>query len=385
MDVIANGYPLHHLSHLLEFLAAWEKRPGCLTAMTYEWCSAISEAVGRLEQEETTIIRSPSLRDGFQHELRLRLQQRSLAEGPEILPPTIEAEFREVGSGCGLDRLDNPTRRDPLHDPTPSTYAHLLSITLEIGFRMAAPDQPAPRLNHTFHHEWIFKTAFSSRDDEVIADAVCGWIGDGDRTPPGSCARYLSKRVERDTPFSPRLRWASICAIERIWRSELKMSVLGTIHLLDRLSVDVDDVVKEREWVELLVDVIYSPTGPGSLSSHYWRLLDKLVLLGMVVNRGPRGAGVAKSLEEAEDWAKMETWMAIAWRSLLGESMEAVGRTTLKLLSRRPSALPRFENICGTGIRWVDQKVELRRICDEARTELLPSESPPKYVSVRPA
>jgi len=45
---ITDGSCLHHLIYLLEFLAAWEKRPACLTPMTYQWCSAISKVAGRL-------------------------------------------------------------------------------------------------------------------------------------------------------------------------------------------------------------------------------------------------------------------------------------------------------------------------------------------------
>ena len=42
-DVIASGYRFDHLYYLLEYLAAWEKRPACLTPIAVQWCSAITE------------------------------------------------------------------------------------------------------------------------------------------------------------------------------------------------------------------------------------------------------------------------------------------------------------------------------------------------------
>ena len=188
-------------------------------------------------------------------------------------------------------------------------------MVLEIGFRLAAPscDRPTLHLDHTPHHDWIFGAAFSSYDDEVIADAACAWVADRDHASLGSFVRYFAKRVERDTPFSPRLRRVVIRVIELTWRRELKVSGLEMIRLLNRLDVDADDVVEKREWVQLLVDVICSPVGPKSLSSHYWRLL--VLLRTRFVDYGSRAMGVARSLEEAEDWEKLEAWMTIAWRS----------------------------------------------------------------------
>ena len=404
MDVILKGNNLQHLYYLLEFLAAWKKRPVCLTLMAYQWCSAISEVVWRSGRREIYVIQPrlpwrelelrvelhrPWLRFHQLHlkpglGLRLRLRQQDLAfgEGPKFHSSTAEGEFSQVGPGCDPLRLGETfhhTRRGPLEDLTPLDYAHLLSVALEIGFRLATPsrDRPALHLNHTPHHDWIFGTAFSSHDDEVVADAVCAWIADGDCTPPGSCVRYFTKRVERDVPFSPRLRRVSIRAIERIWRGELKVLVLETVRLLNRLDVDVDDMVEKHKWGGLLAGIINSPVGSESLSSHYWRLLDQLVLFATLdMGFEPRGA-VMRSLEEAEDWEKLETWMVVAWRSQWAGSTEDIGRTTLELLSRWPSALPRFEDLCKMGILRRDQEVELRQICNQARTKLSPSESSP--------
>jgi hypothetical protein len=59
------------LHYLLEFLAAWEKRPLCLTPIAYQWCSAISEAAG--SWGELT-----GMREGTLQPLRLKLQDPTL-------------------------------------------------------------------------------------------------------------------------------------------------------------------------------------------------------------------------------------------------------------------------------------------------------------------
>ena len=95
---------------------------------------------------------------------------------------------------------------------------------LEVMFCLANPG-----INH---QEWMFETAFSSDEDEVIVDAVSTWIvGDG-RAAPGPCARYIAKRVERNAPFSPMLQQQYIHAIECIWRREsIERAESETVHL----------------------------------------------------------------------------------------------------------------------------------------------------------
>ena len=313
---------------------------------------------------------------------------------------SIEGEFAEVGPCYDPVRLDNAshrTRRGPLEDPGPLGLAHFLSLTLEIGFRLVVPDRHGLglHLNHTSHHGWVLETAFSSHDDEVIADGVCAWIEGRYHLPSGSLVRYFAKRVGRDAPFSPRLRRVAIFAVDCIELYELEISPLATIQLLNRLDADPGDPVGVFRWEKLLAGLICSSAGPGSLSSHYWGLLDRLVqetgtgffnLRGMdslsYENFVSRGAEVARSLEEAEDWEKLETWMTFAWK-VPGLKEDVVGPMTLKLLSHRPSALPKFEDLCRT-ILFSDNEEKLRRICDQARTEQPPSETPPPYVSVRP-
>ena len=432
-----------------------------LTRMAYQWCAAISEVAGRLRQREIPVIQPrPSWHDlGRTHEralerglrlesavenalglgfrlglgfgLRLGRHGLALGEGPGSLSLMVEEEFSEVGPSCDPVRLGDASphvRRGPLGDLAPLDYAHLLSITLEIGFRLIAPghDHLGLHTYHTSHRDWIFETAFSSHDDEVIADAVNAWTADDGWTPPGSCIPYFTKRVERDAPFSPRLRRVSICAIERIWSREVEVSLLETVHLLNRLEVDVGDMVEEREWGRLLVAVIHSWMGPDSLSSHYWHLLDRLALSGTLDNDTlleTFGVEVARSLEEVESWEKLEACVVIIWWSLSQfvedtelvedtepiedvepiedaepvegaeliedvepmedagsiedvEWMENIETLTLKLLSQRPSALPRLEDICEAGTLYPEWKTILRRICDQMQAEQSPSGSP---------
>jgi len=374
-NVLTDGDYLQHIEYLLEFLAAWEERPAYLTPMAYQWCSAISEAAGRLGPSEPPDDQLTWGQDRHQRQLRLRPQ--NLAT--EVFhTQDVESGFSETGPGCDPVRLDDTsyrTRGNP-HALTLDSYVHLLSIALDIGFRLAAPsrDQPVLHSNRTPYHEWVFETAFSSRDDEFIVDAVSAWIMDRGRAPPGSFARYFTGRMERDTPFSPRLRQMGLRAIERIHDSKLKMSELETVRLLNCLNVNVDEVEWDYGLVMVLIEVIRSPTGSENLSPHNWRLLDKLAV-GVLFHRPlvSRDVEVMRMLEEAEDWEKLEVWMGIIWWFTPSDDGRGPGSTqdieqaTLNLLSRRPSALPRFKDLCDR-IR-ASGRDALRRICDQAPAE----------------
>ena len=391
MNTIASGNCLRELHFLLEFLAAWEERPECLTPIAYRWCSVISEAAGRLEWGEIT------MRKAILLHLRLQLQDLALGEVSDELEDELEyAEdgFSGVARPCDIFRLDGTSHRAHGRPQglTIGPHANLLSTILEIGFRLVTPgsNQRAPRLNHTPHHNRMFETAFLSDDDEVIADALSVWIADGRWTPPGSCVCYLAKRVGCDVPFSTRLRWVSIHVVGRIGCSELRASRLETVRLLNRLDVDVDDAVERPNWVRLLVEVIGLPAGPEGLSSHYWRLLGKLALGTSCWIPGLPSVEVMGLLEKAGDWEKLEVWMMVMWQSLDSDTpvsvMGDVERVTLKLLMRRASALERFKDLCICGSLQYQDKAKLRWICDQEQAEQLPFESPPPpYVSVHPA
>jgi hypothetical protein len=386
LNVIANGNCLRDLHHLLEFLAAWKERPACLTPMAYQWCSAIFEAAGRLGWGGLTG------RQEILLQLRLGLQDPALSKDSYTFQ-FAERQFSEVGHHFDFIRLgDTPHHPHGSPQDPPPGYADLLPTTLEIGFRLITPggDQPALRSYHTSHHDRMFETAFSSGDDDLIADTLSVWVVDDDWAPPGPCVRYLTKRMEGDTPFSPRLRQVSIQAIEHTWRGELEVSGSETVHLLNRLDVDIDDMVGKGIWMQLLVGVICIPAGLESLSSHYWRLLDKLASgAALPWVPGSFNVEVIGSLEKAEDWERLEVWMVVVWRYLRSFmpmfAMGDIERVTLELFLRRAPALQRFEALCEWGAFWVHEKAELQRICEQAHANQLPSESLQLYVSVRPA
>ena len=298
------------------------------------------------------------------------------------LIPIGEDGFSMAASGCDPVRLNTPHRppsRQP--DVTLRNYADLLHRSLKIGFRLAEPghDQPTLRLDRTSHYDWMFKTVLSSNDDEVIADAVCAWIADSRVTPPGSFAGYLTKRVDKGATFSKRLRWASTRVIEGIWESEIKVSGLEGVRLLNYLEVGADEVVDEDKWGKLLTSTIRWPTEPETLSPHYWHLLDKLVsttrLYGSFVFRDVE---VMNSLKKDKDWERLEVWMVVIWMSLspdkrpTPDSMQDVEQANCELLSERPSALPRFNNLV---LAHPPDKYKLKQICDQAQGKQQPPES----------
>ena len=312
---------------------------------------------------------------------------------------TAVQEFSNVGPGCDPVHSDATSHQAHGHPYCldPDIYPYLLCVSLDIGFRHAAlsDDQSALHLDHTTQHEWAFKTAFSSDDDDVIADAVSIWVVDGNGASPGSCARYIAKRVERDKPFSPRLRRVSIRATERILYRELEVSELEALRWLNRLNIDMDDISDQEGWAQRLVAVVRSPTGLESLLLHYWSLLGKLVVASKYSPLlGSRDTEVMRSLEKAEDWEKLGVWMVVVWSSLPGstipesESMESIEDVTLKLLLRQPSALQGFEDLSKAGAlsySWLQEyKDKLRQICDQVLAKQLHSDSPPLYVLVCP-
>ena len=376
----------------------WKKRPARLTPLAYEWCSAISEAAGSLRQRETEL---PTPDFGLRRPPILRQPE----DGDwGYLPRSVEEEFPEVGIDCDSLRLGGTSSHTRGYSQDPIFYHEILLPTiLKIVFCPPAtgPDQPALHLNHTSHHERALRIAFSSDDDEVIADAMRAWVVGGDYPPPGSCIAHLSRRMQKGRFFSPKLRQISIRAIEREWRGELKVLMSVIVRLLHRLDVDMCDVEEKSEWTELLVELIRART--RSLSSHYWRFLGKLALAAEHdIGFRSRDVEVMKSLERDEDWEKLEVWMLLVWESLPWrgrltisvpedvtlkdtgsmedsqlvedvELMEDIDRLTLKLLLRRPSALLKFEGLLE--LCWANEDT-LRHICNEARAEQLPLESP---------
>ena len=359
---IKDGYDLRRLNFLLEFLAAWETRPASLTAMAYKWCSIISKVAG------------PRLQVGHQ----TRFTPKIVATD-ELLAAVAEQNFSFVEPSFEPARTDEASHHTRRHLQAPVNFPLwiYLPMILEVGFRLVMPgrDQPDLRLNHTRHHDLMFKSVFSSDDDDVIADGVCAWVADDQYIPAGPCAHYLSERVEKDTPFSPRLRRMGIRLIECMWLHNREVYEMETSRLLNRLDVVEDDMEYQEMWARLLRDVFYSPAGIKNLSIHYCHLVARLNPLGI----GTLTTELVRLLEEAEDWEKFEVWMVLAWQSIAREysepfwlkDLEYLTQVTVDYLLRRPLALPRFEGFEESEDPPSRPCVTLRRICALAREEQL--------------
>ena len=306
--------------------------------------------------------------------------------------------FYEVGPNRDSGGSD-PTHNQVQYSLPQDLYEYLLSIMLEVGFRLAGIDARFEGIdpNDTPHHKRIFETAFSSDDDEVVADAVRMWITSCGRTPLGSFARHFAKRLERDWPLSEGLRQLIIDVVEHIGNIRPPGSGPETVRLLNCLGADLDGL-RERTRAYLLSHVMCGPGGLG-LSLHYWRLVDRVADGETYLGIDSSDWDIMRALREVEEWEKLELWMSAMWKQLLlcsepeSAIAEDIRQVTLELLSQRPLALLKFKNICG--VESSDREEEsnynpkrvLQDICKRARAENPPSEESPglPYVSLQPA
>lgn len=267
----------------------------------------------------------------------------------------------------------------------------LLYTALAVAFRQIGPDHLSDtRLTHTRHHELMFDNAFASEDDDVIADVVSAWIVDPLITPFGSCTQRLVKFVGRDRPLSQRLRRVIVHSVQRHWPGELNAAGSEFVVLLNHLEVnveDMDDTVGKLYWVSLLAGVLGSQEGQDRLSCHYWRLLGNLISMGARLPQRVPGSDmdITKSLEDTEEWEKLEMWLLTMWGSWYTRDaipMQDVERTTLKLFSQRPTALPKFEDLHAQTPATYASLFRLygdqfKRICDDTRAGRPSLESTP--------
>ena len=305
--------------------------------------------------------------------------------------------FSAVGSDRNSGGSD-PTHSQVQHALPQYLYEYLLSMILEVGFRLAGIGARFEGIdpNDTPHHKRIFETAFSSDDDEVVADAVRMLITSCGHTPLGSFARHFTKRLERDRPLSEGLQQLIIDVVERTWNNEPWESGPETVRLLNCLDADLDGL-RENVRVCGLTHVMCGPGGL-ELSPHYWRLVYRFVVDGKTsVSLEPSDWDIMRALREVEYWGKLEVWMLHMWKFLprrsTPELVEDIRQVTLELLSQRPSALQEFENICREESSDREEesnynsKRVLQDICKRARAENPPSEDSPGllYVSLQPA
>ena len=367
MEAITNGGCLHHLDYLLVFLAAWGKRHERLAEMVLEWRSAIDAAGGRLKLSERSVWRQFQLQLQLQIQLQLRPQDAGLGETWEYLSTIGEDDFSQVGRSCDPANDISCHTYGSSPSPIPTTHVDLFLKTLETGL-----DPAKPGINQ---RGWMFETAFSSNNDDIIADAISAWfVYDRIRTP-GSISDCLSIRVGRNTPFSPRLRRHIIKAINyKAWGEKERVGP-ETLRLLNCLDVGMDEIRSECDWIDLLRAVVRMPGGLEGLSSHYWDLLNKLTLdISFCERLTSEDVGVLGSLKKAEEWEKLEALVVIAWQILPASSrysstsdlVNGVEGATRELLSQRLSALPRLEHLWKERAEW-EYADALRGVCDEAK------------------
>jgi hypothetical protein len=312
--------------NLLDDLLEWGNKPSYLIPMAYRWCSAISK----------------------------KIRER---------------------------RGDEPASKHVSSSSAFGGYARILSLSLAVGFRHIRCQYSLPtRLSHTPHDEWMLDTIFTRGDDDAIADAVCVEIVDGFATRFGSWLRRLIKLTERDRPLSPRLRWTILHFVGRLGYDALCVAELEFVCLLNNLEVSVGEVGDAGWiWMGLLMDVLLTPTGQERLSSHYWLLLGSLISVPLHCHfADDRQTDLMKSLEEAQDWEKLETWMLVVWWSRCRSDsvpIQDIERATLTLFRQRPSAIPRFEGLLEDRTEFKHPpsfntyKDVLQRVCNQARAE----------------
>jgi hypothetical protein len=267
-------------------------------------------------------------------------------------------------------------------------YARILSLSLAVGFRHIRYQYSLPtRLSHTSHDEWMLDTIFTRGDDDAIADAVCLEIVDTFAPRFGSWSRRLIKLTERDRPLSPRLRWTILHFVQTVGDRALRVAELEFVCLLNNLKVSVGEAGDAGQaWMQLLIYVLLTPTGQERLSSHYWLLLGSLIsVLPQCHFADDRQTDLMKSLEEAQDWEKLETWMLVVWWSRCrfdSVPIQDIERATLTLFRQRPSAIPRFEGLLKNCTQFTPNpryyyplfnayKDILQQVCDQARVEQL--------------
>jgi hypothetical protein len=331
MDAIQHHSGDLHL--LLEDLLAWSNKPTYLIPMAYQWCSAIFEKMRERGEDEPNSDGLPRIY--------------FIDDYPLLLHQSLAVTFRHIGSDY---------------------------ISLPIC------------LPHTHHHELMLDYIFAGEDDDLIADVMYVWISDQSAILPGSCTHRLLKLTERGRPFSPRLRWTIIHAVPWLWEPELEAAGLEFVHLLHHLEVGVGDVDDAEGWILLLIYVLYSPVGQEHLSSHYWLLLGDLVSMTPPLDLGSehdKDMEIMKSLEEAQDWEKLEMWMLFIWNSeddhRIPIPIRDIKQATLTLFQQRSSAMLRFKDLhdkctqpsypetlfksCEDEFQWICNQVQTEQLC----------------------
>jgi hypothetical protein len=234
-------------------------------------------------------------------------------------------------------------------------------------------------LTHTEHHRWLVDVVFKSQESEVIADLLHAWTAETESHGPadtllGLCAGHLVG-LHNLVPFSSRLRRFVIYSVELIgYKGFKRVGVERFVGLLNHLRVTVEDMDYDIKWGELLLETLQTSEGAQHLSNWYWELLVELQLRSRPLQDTffyrPQ---IAMFLVEAQEWSKLECWMATIWMvwppEVGGITEEDLGRSMLLLFQQRPGAFQKLEQWME---RWSqetgkDTPESFQRICRQAR------------------
>ena len=256
----------------------------------------------------------------------------------------------------------------------------LIFHCLEVSFRGLDLEYlwPGSQPAYTKHYQQVANMVSNSMGDETIADLLQAWIihsySDGSPKFLKPWAAFLI-HIGHVASTSQRLRRLAIHSIVflGVYHSSHLLEpggVEGLIVLLDRLGIGINDVSAEDDQCRLLVPllgVVRSLRGWQSLSYPYWELIPELTLSlaklqhtflyekWLQIFRSPEGwslesinyeVQVMVSLEEEQEWDRLECWMGFVWlvlRPKVNLVPEDVERVMLSLLRQRPGVTKKLE------------------------------------------
>ena len=227
-------------------------------------------------------------------------------------------------------------------------WKSLLLLSLELGSRHLDPDQGRLQTpSHVDIDERLLDTVFGCSESEAIADLLCAFVVHpltGSLT--GVYARHITNlRNNITSPFSPRLRRSVIRSIELIGYKKFEdAGAEKFIELLNYLDVSVKDIDSKAAWASVFLGAIQSTEGIQLLAIHSWKLLVELATEWTRISEDEEpeyASRITNHLLEAEEWDKLECWVALVWMTWPPEIEDAAeDRVAMEWLFRqRPSAV----------------------------------------------
>ena len=120
------------------------------------------------------------------------------------------------------------------------------------------------------------------------------------------------------------------------------------VELLDYLHVTVEDMDDRSKWAKPLLGTIQAPEGAQRLSQPYWELLVEVAIsFPRPLGDGPAyDPQITAFLAEAQEWRKLECWMAVVWMVWppgAGEITEDLEHLVLLLFRQQPGVAQKLE------------------------------------------